>query len=149
MVRTRLPLVTLIVSAFVLVSTWPANSATIAGTKCTKVNSTKSVANIKYTCVKSGNKLAWNKGVQIKASPSPTLQASSEDKYSATSESSSTASPNVSPSGNFPSSAPDVVIQNVTPGAFCSPAGSKGTSSKGVSYECKSSATDTRNRWRQ
>jgi hypothetical protein len=36
----------------------------------------------------------------------------------------------------------------VTPGAFCTPAGAIGQSSKGVLYTCKTSATDTRNRWR-
>jgi hypothetical protein len=36
----------------------------------------------------------------------------------------------------------------VTPGAFCSPAGATGKSKSGVSYTCKSSPTDTRNRWR-
>jgi len=33
--------------------------------------------------------------------------------------------------------------------AFCSPAGATGVSSSGVSYTCKTSPTDTRNRWRQ
>ena len=37
----------------------------------------------------------------------------------------------------------------VTPGAFCSPAGAIGKSTSGVSYTCKTSPTDTRNRWRQ
>jgi len=37
----------------------------------------------------------------------------------------------------------------VTPGAFCSPAGATGKSTSGVSYTCKTSPTDTRNRWRQ
>ena len=37
----------------------------------------------------------------------------------------------------------------VTPGAFCSPAGATGKSSKGVAYTCKTSPTDTKNRWRQ
>ena len=37
----------------------------------------------------------------------------------------------------------------ITPGAFCSPAGATGKSSSGVTYTCKSSSTDTRNRWRQ
>lgn len=36
----------------------------------------------------------------------------------------------------------------VSPGAFCSPAGAVGKSTSGVSYTCKTSATDTRNRWR-
>ena len=37
----------------------------------------------------------------------------------------------------------------VTPGAFCSPAGATGKSTSGVSYTCRTSPTDTRNRWRQ
>ena len=37
----------------------------------------------------------------------------------------------------------------VSPGAFCSPAGAIGTASTGVTYTCKTSPTDTRNRWRQ
>ena len=37
----------------------------------------------------------------------------------------------------------------VTPGAFCAPAGAIGKSTSGVSYTCKTSPTDTRNRWRQ
>jgi len=37
----------------------------------------------------------------------------------------------------------------VTPGAFCKPGGATGYSSKGVLYMCKTSNTDSRNRWRQ
>jgi hypothetical protein len=37
----------------------------------------------------------------------------------------------------------------VSPGAFCSPAGAVGKSASGVTYTCKTSPTDTRNRWRQ
>ena len=70
--RRRLPLLICAVSALFITSTLPANSATIAGTKCTKINSTKTISNIKYTCVKSGKVLIWNKGVTIKAQVSPT-----------------------------------------------------------------------------
>ena len=51
-----------------------------AGSKCTKVGQTSTTAGIKYTCVKSGKKLVWNKGVVVKApikpeeSPSPTVE---------------------------------------------------------------------------
>lgn len=58
--------VLILISAFI-----PAQSATIAGTKCTKLNSTKTVGNTKYTCVKSGKKLVWNKGVASKTSSTP------------------------------------------------------------------------------
>jgi hypothetical protein len=37
----------------------------------------------------------------------------------------------------------------VTPGAFCSPAGAIRKSASGVTYTCKTSPTDSRNRWRQ
>ena len=37
----------------------------------------------------------------------------------------------------------------VSPGAFCTPAGATGKSAKGVDYICKTSDTDSRNRWRQ
>jgi len=37
----------------------------------------------------------------------------------------------------------------VSPGAFCTPAGATGKSSNGVEYTCKTSDTDSRNRWRQ
>ena len=40
-------------------------------------------------------------------------------------------------------------VSIVSPGAFCSPAGATGKSANGTAYTCKTSATDTRNRWRQ
>ena len=42
-----------------------------AGAKCTKAGITATAAGKKFTCVKSGNKLVWNKGVAIKAAPKP------------------------------------------------------------------------------
>jgi hypothetical protein len=48
-----------------------------AGTKCTKAGSTATASGKKFTCIKSGTKLVWNKGVAIKkpapvATPTPT-----------------------------------------------------------------------------
>jgi hypothetical protein len=37
-----------------------------AGSKCSKVNVTFTVAGRKYTCVKSGGTIVWNKGVLVK-----------------------------------------------------------------------------------
>ena len=50
-----------------------------------------------------------------------------------------------------PTTTPNIPVAEliVTPGAFCSPAGATGKSSSGVTYTCKTSSTDTRNRWRQ
>jgi hypothetical protein len=45
----------------------PAHSASLAGTKCTKSGLTKIVSNTKFTCVKSGNKLIWNKGTPLRS----------------------------------------------------------------------------------
>ena len=48
-----------------------------AGAKCTKAGSTATASGKKFTCVKTGTKLVWNKGVAIKkpapvATPTPT-----------------------------------------------------------------------------
>ena len=45
----------------------PANAATVkAGTKCNKHKATTTIKGMKYTCIKSGNKLVWSKGVPVK-----------------------------------------------------------------------------------
>ena len=44
---------------------------------------------------------------------------------------------------------PQANVLVVSPGAFCAPAGATGVSKTGASYTCKTSSTDTRNRWRQ
>jgi hypothetical protein len=51
----------------------PSFAAVKAGAKCTKAGATSTTGGKKYTCVKSGSKLVWNKGVAIKAAaPKPT-----------------------------------------------------------------------------
>jgi hypothetical protein len=45
----------------------PANAATVkAGAKCGKHKATTTVKSMRYTCIKSGNKLVWSKGVPVK-----------------------------------------------------------------------------------
>ena len=56
--------------------------------------------------------------------------------------------PEVSPTPTQ-SAEPSLSVKIITPGAFCAPAGATGVSKTGVSYTCKTSSTDTRNRWRQ
>ena len=56
------------------------------------------------------------------------------------------------PSNIAPSPSPTATSNQaptVSPGAFCSPAGATGKSAAGVTYTCKTSPTDTKNRWRQ
>lgn len=59
------------------------------GTTCKKLGQTSTTASIKYTCVKSGKKLIWNKGIAINkptpiASPSPTTLPKSTPTPTAT-----------------------------------------------------------------
>jgi hypothetical protein len=91
--------------------------------------------------------LVWNKGIAIKPAAKPSTTASVILEPTPT-PSESTNQP--TDSQNLPSSSPTAaVVFNVTPGAFCTPAGAIGQSTKGLAYTCKPSATDTRNRWRQ
>ena len=54
----------LIVLTFVMPIT-SAQAAVKPGTKCAKLKATKTVSGIKYTCIESGSKLMWNKGVKV------------------------------------------------------------------------------------
>ena len=59
-----------------------ANAATAkAGVKCTKLKATSIVKGKKFTCIKSGKKLVWDKGVLVKplvTKPSPTPNSSTQ-----------------------------------------------------------------------
>jgi hypothetical protein len=59
-----------------------ANAAnTKAGVKCTKLKATSIVKGKKFTCIKSGKKLVWDKGVLVKplvTKPSPTPNSSTQ-----------------------------------------------------------------------
>ncbi len=61
-----------------LISVIPNSYAAItAGSTCAKVGATSTYAGKKYTCIKSGKKLVWNKGVKVStlkpvATPTPT-----------------------------------------------------------------------------
>ena len=48
-----------------------ASAAVKAGAKCTKPGATSISAGKKFTCIKSGSKLVWNKGIAVKAAPKP------------------------------------------------------------------------------
>lgn len=60
-----------------------ANAVTAkAGAKCTKIKTTSIVKGKKFTCIKSGKKLVWNKGVFVKAAvkkPKPTPTPATSD----------------------------------------------------------------------
>lgn len=48
-----------------------ASAAVKAGAACTKAGATSTAGGIKYTCVKSGKKLVWNKGIKVVAAAKP------------------------------------------------------------------------------
>jgi cell division septation protein DedD len=86
----------------------------------------------------------------VSATPTPTPSVSATP--TPTPSVSPTPTPSVSPTPTpsvSPTPTPTTSYQIITPGAFCSPAGAIGKSSSGVTYTCKTSSTDTRNRWRQ
>jgi hypothetical protein len=62
-----------LVLSFVLIA-GPLNAAEPkAGAKCTKAGAISTVGGKKFTCVKSGTKLVWNKGVAAKAAAKPAI----------------------------------------------------------------------------
>ena len=92
--------------------------------------------------VLSGYETAGN---QVAASPTPTPTVSATPTPTPTVSATPTPTPSVSATPTPTTSQ----LPTVSPGAFCSPAGATGKSSSGVLYTCKTSPTDTRNRWRQ
>ena len=52
---------------------WKLNLAAVkTGSSCTKAGITSIASGKKYTCIKSGKKLIWNKGVAVAVTPTPT-----------------------------------------------------------------------------
>ena len=69
-----------------------------AGAKCTKAGASVTAAGKKFTCVKSGTKLIWNKGTVIKTTPKPSVSATVKPSVSATPTPSQSATQSASPS---------------------------------------------------
>ena len=69
--------------------------APVAGTTCSKLNSTQVFQGKRFTCIKSGKKLVWNKGVAIKSTPKPS--ATTSPSPTATPSASVSESPSASP----------------------------------------------------
>ena len=55
--------------ALALVVTPPASAAVKEGAACKKAGQSSTVSGRKFTCVKKGSKLVWNKGVAVKSTP--------------------------------------------------------------------------------
>ncbi len=107
-----------LLSIAIAISLLPASAATPpkAGSICSKQGITKTYQGKKYTCIKSGTKLVWNKGEAIDKpipsfSSSPSQTVSPSPSPTATNWVSPTPSPNYSPS---PSATP-LPTANPTP----------------------------------
>ena len=77
----------------------PGSSASVkAGAACKKAGQTNTVSGKKFTCVKKGSKLVWNKGVAVKRAPSvkATPAASAAPAMSATPMATKSADPSKS-----------------------------------------------------
>jgi hypothetical protein len=60
-----------------IMSLEPAYAAIKAGEKCQKISATQIVGNLKLTCIKSGFKLIWSRGVALSpSSPSTPISNS-------------------------------------------------------------------------
>lgn len=70
-------------------------AAVKAGAACTKLKSTTTVSGYKYTCIKSGKKLVWSKGVKVVVTPTPI--ASPTQTPSATATPTPTPTPSATP----------------------------------------------------
>jgi M6 family metalloprotease-like protein len=84
MTRSRLVLAFVLTVSLIAA---PSFAAVKAGAKCTKAGATATTGGKKFTCIKSGKKLVWNKGVKVsvpKPVATPTPSASAVPTVSAT-----------------------------------------------------------------
>jgi len=115
----------LLTAVFLSVISMPSQAATVTGTKCTKVGTTKTVSKVKYVCVKSGTKLIWKKGPVITATPTPkpSVSATPTPSQSATVKPSASSTPSPSQSATqspsptksaTPSASPTTALTKLT-----------------------------------
>jgi len=90
----------LLTAIFLSAVSMPSQAVTVAGTKCTKVGTFKTVSKVKYVCVKSGTKLIWKKGTVIKTTPKASASTSAKPSVSASAKPSASASPSQSKSAS-------------------------------------------------
>ena len=77
-----------------------ASAADIPKLKCTRVGQTVIFRNKKFTCIKKGGKLVWNKGVPIpvkSSTPKPTPSASASASATPSASASASATPTATP----------------------------------------------------
>ena len=87
-------------AVFLSAVSMPSQAATIAGTKCSKVGTTKTTGGLKHFCVKSGKNLIWNKGTAVKATPTHKKSTSVTPSKSPTVSQSPTPTKSASPTAS-------------------------------------------------
>jgi hypothetical protein len=70
--KSKTPIILLALFSLTFPQQAVAASQAKAGAKCTKVNSTQTVGTKKFTCVKHGKKLIWDKGINLARPEAPT-----------------------------------------------------------------------------
>ena len=78
MQRRALSLTVIFAVTSLFLTVTPTFGAGLAGSSCTKAGTTKTVSNKKYTCIKSGKKLIWDKGVAVKTTPAVDAKAQAQ-----------------------------------------------------------------------
>lgn len=76
---SRKVLFTIFLTILALIIPTASFAAPKAGASCPKVGKSESLGNKRFTCIKSGKKLIWNKGVPRKSSEAPTVQPNSTE----------------------------------------------------------------------
>ena len=100
--RFRALFISIFVGSSVLIAPAVHAKAPVAGAVCSKLNSTQIYQGKRFTCIKSGKKLVWNKGVAIKTTPTPmptaTVTTSTSTSASPTPSETVSTSPTPTPS---------------------------------------------------
>ena len=99
----------LFISAFAITNTVSAASMPKPGTKCAKAGQTQTIAGKKFTCTKSGSKLAWNRGVGVVTKATP-IASTSADPIPTPAEPSAT--PSATPSASTASTTALIKYKN-------------------------------------
>jgi hypothetical protein len=105
----------------------PSFAAVKAGAKCNKAGASATTGGKKYTCIKSGTRLVWNKGVAVKVAPKPNLNPVFKPV-----EPTPTSSPTPTPSPvATPTPTPTPQVQLPVEGTSCAKIGDKIVGSNG------------------
>jgi hypothetical protein len=120
MTRSRLFLALLLLMSLIAA---PSFAAVKAGAKCTKVGASATASGKKFTCIKSGKKLVWNKGVAIKkplpvATPTPAPSSSPTPEPTPTPTTTPTPTPSPTPTPTVKDLTFSNIAENVDAIAF-------------------------------